>query len=109
MHRSTTRRTARASSLALRLVVVAFPFVLGASLSGCCDTWEGDLCGVMDPDVTECPSREEFANASGGEVTGGPDKKYYLDMRSDADPYSGGLLCCYRVKHTSCGDSIKLY
>ena len=79
--------------------------LLGASLSGCCDTWEGDLCGVMDADVTECPSQEEFARASASEVTAGPATKYYRDMRSDADPYSSGMLCCYHVKHTSCGGS----
>ena len=28
-----------------------------------------------------------------------------LDLRSDADPYSSGMLCCYRVKHRSCGGS----
>lgn len=96
-------------SFSFRLAALLVPLI-GVALSGCCESWEGDLCGVMDSDVTECPSQEEFAAASGGEVKSGPETKYYLDMRSDADPYSrGGLLCCYRVKHTSCGNDIKVY
>jgi len=108
MRRPSTPLSIRSSSPLLRLVALAAPLVLGASLSGCCDTWEGEICGVMDTDVNECPSQEAFAAASGGEVTSGPQKRYYLDMRSDADPYTSGLLCCYQVKHTSC-DSINVY
>jgi hypothetical protein len=58
---------------------------------------------ARDPTVTECPTVAELEAASGGEVVSGPEVKYYVDMRSDVDELSGGMLCCYRVKHTGCG------
>ncbi len=108
MRRPSAPLSIRPSSPLLRLVALAAPLVLGASLSGCCDSWDGEICGVMDPDVTECPSQGTFGKASGSQVTGGPQKRHYLDMRSDADQYSSGMLCCYQVKHTSC-DSVRVY
>lgn len=104
MHRSTSPRSVR--SVVSRVLATAIPLAAALCLSACCTSWEGDQCGVMDPDVTECPSQEEFAAVSGGEVKSGPDQKYYIDMRSDAEERTAGLLCCYRVKHESCNHSI---
>lgn len=95
-----SRRLDSRLSAALSMAAV---MLMSTLLCGCkCDSWEGEVCGVMDSEVTSCPSGSDFESAAGGEVKSGPEERYYIDMRADAEPSSRGLLCCYKVKYTSC-------
>jgi hypothetical protein len=106
MHAAAPRSLSRSL---LHVPCAAAILAFASLLPGCCESWEGDICAVMDPEVTACPSAAELEGAAGGEVVSGPEVRYYVDTRSDADPFtSRGMLCCYRIKHTSCG-TIELY
>lgn len=109
MHSSTAARPSIQTSSKLQLAGAAAIMALVSLLPGCCESWEGEVCGVMDPEVTQCPSDGDFEAASGGEVIDGPETRYYVDMRSDASEARYGMLCCYKVKHTTCNNNIKVY
>ena len=98
----TARRSSRWSSLAL---LVGMTLGVSALISGCCHSYEEDVCALMDQRTT-CPSREEFAELNGEEeVLEGPQSRSFVDLRSDTDGSlvrAHGSLCCYRVKRESC-------